>query len=242
MNTIPTIFYRDKKSNYFDCTVSARDENGELVRKDLPLEAYLLYDNGEKVANQSILKCGKTDQLRISHMNNFMCRLKLRIDASSYRHKRRKFMVKVCVDTKTDPSASDISPATTPPILVMSKAKTLSTLGKRKGPVGRGDGDINTTEDEHKETRGEIMLSYLTQNGNRMVLCADVESVGGLSLSGDHYTAASYDDDSSDLDLSFLDNMESKLSDGLWENLSWLADDAEDAAAAAAAVQPEMSK
>ncbi|GAB5359672.1 hypothetical protein AAMO2058_000563100 [Amorphochlora amoebiformis] len=131
----PRIWYKDQahEPKFFDVCVVLKDERGSRVRGlDVPVRAFLLYDNGGDVKRQNILKISKDSVPKIGKSG--VADLKIRIDSVSKNHDNHDFMVRIAADPSFVPPELEVLPAASQPITVRSKRNR----GKRKKHGGAG--------------------------------------------------------------------------------------------------------
>eukprot|EP01041_Mallomonas_annulata_P001517 gene1517-2917_t len=135
------VWYKDEggREKSIDMSVTLLDHNQEKVTdRRIQLKLTLLYENGQDVPKQDILRLDNESRLFIDENTGETC-LRFRIDEVSRSHQRQLFRVLVSPDSAHYPLTSDISPDQTIPIEVRSK--------RNKKDKGGGGGTSQDTSD-----------------------------------------------------------------------------------------------
>ena len=119
---IPDIWYKDVggRERTIDFLVILKDSKNEIVTgRKVHLKLVLLYENGQVVPKQEILRLGQDVRAIIDETGRVTIRF--RIEEVSRSHQKQKFIVQVGPDVVNYPLTSNVSPDVTPPIEIRSK-------------------------------------------------------------------------------------------------------------------------
>ena len=116
-----------------------------ITDKRIHLRLVLLYEGGQTVPKQEILKINHDSKLFIDETGPAI--LKFRIDEVSRSHQRQLFCIQVSADTSHYPLTSDVSPDMCLPIEVRSKRNN-ARVRDRSG----GEMDLPPAKLQSKET------------------------------------------------------------------------------------------
>eukprot|EP00639_Heterosigma_akashiwo_P016303 CAMPEP_0206386634 /NCGR_PEP_ID=MMETSP0294-20121207/16070_1 /ASSEMBLY_ACC=CAM_ASM_000327 /TAXON_ID=39354 /ORGANISM="Heterosigma akashiwo, Strain CCMP2393" /LENGTH=501 /DNA_ID=CAMNT_0053837739 /DNA_START=52 /DNA_END=1553 /DNA_ORIENTATION=- len=121
----PTKWFKDEggKGNCIELQVKLQEEGSMLFgdKDQVPLNACLLYEDGNVVSQQGILQMARDAQLTTN--SEGISTLKFRVSEVSQRHQGQNFRIRIQPNTNLQPTLTNIAPATSRPFTVLSKRK-----------------------------------------------------------------------------------------------------------------------
>lgn len=132
------VWYKDEggREKTIEMYVHLVDAYDNIVTgRKFPLKLGLLYESGQLVPKQDILKINHDSRLMIDETGRTL--LRFRIDEVSRSHQKQLFRVQVSPDTINHPLASDVSPDMTVPMEIRSKRNNPKTTTSRFSTGGR---------------------------------------------------------------------------------------------------------
>jgi len=127
-DTIPDIWYKDEggRDKYMEMNVNLLDSNSKCVGdKRVRVKLILLYENGNVVPKQDILKVNNESRTYIDE--NGQVSIKFRIEEVSRSHQKQLFMIQASPDTAQYPLSTDVSCDVSNPIEARSKRSNTKT-------------------------------------------------------------------------------------------------------------------